>query len=137
MIDSDSDKKVHQGSGGDEGNTDLKVEEEGAQDAVAEAPPAADWGIDANANDDAWAAPAAPAEGDGETKDAAPPAEARVEEEDKTMTLDEYLAQQKKSLAVPQLEVRQINDDDTFGKGTVKLDQKEEEDYFVGKVTRT
>lgn len=135
MIISDSEKKIHQGWGGDEGSTELKVEEEGAQDASAEAP-AADWD-GAAANDDAWgSAPAADAGGEETKESAAPAAEARVEEEDNTMTLDEYLAQRKENAlaSVPQLEARKANDgDDTF-EGATLITKEEEEDYFAGRV---
>lgn len=131
---SDSDKKIHQGWGGDEGSAELKVEEQGAQDAVFEAP-AADWGTDANANEDAWGVPAAPAES-GEAKENTAPAENRVEEEDKTLTYDEYLAQQKEkaSVGVPQLETRRANDGDDAFKDAVQITKDEEEEYFSGKV---
>jgi len=147
---SDSDKKIHQGWGGDDGNAEFKAEEAATVDAVAEGAVAtewggdasgglADWGAPAESSADAWAAPAegAPA-GDGEAKTERPGRREREpEEEDNTLTLDQYLAQQKeKDSVIPKLEsTRKANDGDDSWEGVVPLAKNEEEDaYFVGKV---
>ncbi|KAH9946656.1 hypothetical protein B0H21DRAFT_742532 [Amylocystis lapponica] len=143
----DSDKKLHQGWGGDEGGTELKAEDAAANDAAAEsfstpAVDAGDWGISADVTDN-WGTPAPP------TGDVAPPEgektgerEARrgrdrePEEEDNTLTFDEYLKQQKELEIVPKLEVRKANEgDDSIWKDAVPVTKKEEEEaaYFVGK----
>lgn len=138
---SDSDKKVHQGWGGDEPSSELKAEAAGENDAQAEASTPAEnaWGPDPAAVADAWGAPegetAAPAE--GEKADSRPRRE--VEEEDNTLTLEEYLKQQaeKQLEIVPKLEARQANEgDDSIWKGAVAVTKKTDEDdaYFVGKV---
>lgn len=60
------------------------------------------------------------------------------EEEEKQLTLDEYLAQRaKEALEIPKLEnVRSANDglSDIF-KDAQKLSKEEEENYFSGKVS--
>jgi len=141
--DSDSDKKVHQGWGGDEGNTELKAEQAATTDAknewTTDTAAAGEWGA-APAGDaaaaDAWgAAPAQGAEGEK--------AEGRgrkfvEEEEDHTLTLDQYLAQKKeKDAAIPKIEaVRVANDgaEDAFKGATLIAKSEEEETYFAGKV---
>jgi len=90
---------------------------------------------------DAWATPAPDATADGEAKpERRPRRDAEPEEEDNTLTLDQYLAQQKeKDTVVPKLETRKANDgaDDIF-KDAVALSKNEEEDaYFVGKSKST
>ncbi|PPQ88610.1 hypothetical protein CVT25_010186 [Psilocybe cyanescens] len=142
----DSDKKVHQSWGGDDGNAELKTEEAATVDAIAESA-SNDWAAGgAPADVDAWAAPAtdawaAPAgdaaPADGEAKpEGRPRREREPEEEDNTLTFDQYLAQQKdKESVIPKLEnTRQANDgaDDIF-KGAVVLAKEEEDAYFVGK----
>ena len=149
---SDSEKKIHQSWGGDDGNSELKTEQAAAIDATAEATTndwsgeaaaaAADWGAAPAASADAWgAAPedaaAAPA-AEGEAKEGRPRREREPEEDDNTLTLDQYLAQQKeKEAAVPKIEgTRAANDgaDDVF-KDAVPLSKNADEDaYFVGKV---
>jgi len=120
----DSQKKVHQGWGGDEGKTELKTEEQGAADAAAE--PAVD----------APEGETAAAEGDAKPE-GRPRREREVEEEDNTLTLEQYLAQQKeKDTVIPKLEgVRQANDGagEDLWKDAVALTKPEEESYFVGK----
>lgn len=147
----DSDKKIHQSWGGDDGNTELKTEEAATFDASAEATTGAnewgadagglaDWGAPADTSNDAWAAPVpeggAPA-ADGEVKgEGRPRREREPEEEDNTLTFDQYLAQQKdKETAIPKLEsTRKANDGDDSWKDVVPLSKNEEEDaYFVGK----
>ncbi|KAF9481389.1 hypothetical protein BDN70DRAFT_876355 [Pholiota conissans] len=141
----DSDKKIHQSWGGDDGNTELKVEEAAVVDATTEAT-GAEWGAEASAADwsgatgeasaDAWAAPATES-ADAEAKpERRSRRDAEPEEEDNTLTLDQYLAQQKeKDAIVPKLETRKANDgaNDVF-KDAIALTKNEEEDaYFVGK----
>lgn len=140
---------MHQGWGGDEGNSELKAEDAGATDAAVEAggapPDESGWGAPAP---DAWgtaeipagdAAPAAPAEGDK-------PAEGRrgrdrePEEEDNTLTLDQYIKQQKEKELdiIPKLETRKANEgDDSIWKGATVVTKKDEDEdaYFVGKVS--
>ncbi|KAI5124669.1 hypothetical protein M0805_004277 [Coniferiporia weirii] len=132
----DTEKKVNQGWGSDEGKTELKAEEDGSKDAAAEAP-TNDWGNDgAAAADAAWAAPD-PAEPSGEAAQGATPAEARRDrdEEDNTLTLEQYLAQKKAIASVPQLEGRKANDgDDELFKDAVQvLKGSDDEAYFSGK----
>ena len=154
---SDSDKKVHQSWGGDDGKTELKFEEAATNDAAAET--ASDWNIPAVSNDwgagdtaaadDAWAvpvpssevAPASPTAPDadklGRDREGRRGREREPEEEDKTLTLDQYLAQKKESEVVPKLEgTRKANEgaEDTW-KDIVPLKKDDVEDaYFVGKV---
>ncbi|KIP11998.1 hypothetical protein PHLGIDRAFT_27613 [Phlebiopsis gigantea 11061_1 CR5-6] len=136
----DSDKKVHQGWGGDEGAAELKVETAAETDAQAEASaPAADgWGEPAAT--DVWSAPAEGAEGaapaEGEKAESRP---RREEEEDNTLTLEEYQKKQTEEKAldiVPKLEARKANEgDDSIWKDAVVVTKKtqEEDAYFVGK----
>jgi hypothetical protein len=147
---SDSEKKVHQSWGGDDGNAELRTEEAAQKDAGADlntavvedntwggtAPADDAWGAPAPAADDAWGAPApaaeAPAEAEGRRgRDREP------EEPDNTLTLDQYLAQQKdKTLAaVPKLEARKIESDELW-KDAIALQKRDEDEdaYFVGKV---
>ncbi|KAH7931016.1 hypothetical protein BV22DRAFT_1027780 [Leucogyrophana mollusca] len=140
----DSEKKVHQSWGGDDGNTELKVEEAATVDAAAETTGMNDWagGEAVAAADDAWGAPAAtdgapatPA-GEGERPEGRR-REREPEEEDNTLTLEQYLAQQKEkeSSVVPKLEVRKANEgaDDKIWEGAAPLKKDEEEAYFAGK----
>ncbi|KAJ7070988.1 hypothetical protein C8F01DRAFT_1244659 [Mycena amicta] len=135
----DSDKKINQGWGAQEGNAELKAEEAAISDANAEAAPAAaDWGSPAGATD--WASPAADAGDKPVDRDARPPRREREpEEEDNTLTLDQYLAQQKdkESLVVPKLDgLRKANDGNTW-KDVVALEKTESDAYFVGKTKAT
>jgi len=131
----DSDKKVQQSWGGADGDTELKAEQQANVDAAVEGKNdwddtgAADWGT---APADA-PADAAPAEGD--KPEGRPRREREPEEEDNTLTLDQYLAQQKeKDSAVPKLEgVRQVNDNADTWKDAVALSKDNEDSYFVGK----
>ncbi|CAA7266477.1 unnamed protein product [Cyclocybe aegerita] len=145
----DSDKKIHQSWGGDDGNTEFKAEQAATVDAAAEVTgnewgadtsAAADWGAPAaDASADAWGAPpaadAAPAEAD--KPESRPRREREPEEEDNTLTFDQYLAQQKeKESVIPKLEgPRKANDGaEEIWKDAVPLTKNEEEDaYFVGK----
>lgn len=150
----DSDKKVHNSWGGDDGETERKVEEAATNDAFAENAnaasglndwaggaaadaPADDWAPSTDAPKDDWAAPPA-AEGaekpqSGEKRERRGD---REEEEDNTLTLDQYLAQQreKENALVPKLDVRKPNDgaDDDVFKGAAPL-QKDESEYFAPK----
>lgn len=149
----DSDKKVHNSWGGDDGETERKVEEAATNDAFAENANAAsglnDWAApaaDAPAND--WAAPTDAPPADDWAPPAAEGAEKpqpgekrerrgdREEEEDNTLTLDQYLAQQreKENALVPKLDVRKPNDgaDDDVFKGAAPL-QKDDLEYFAPK----
>lgn len=135
---SDSDKKVHQGWGGDEGTSELKAEAGAAIDAAQEN---GEWGATTNNDADAWGAPSgeapaaeAPA-ADGEKaaeREGRKPRE--PEEEDNTLTLDEYRKKQGGLDIVPKLEVRKV--DDAAFKDAVVVTKKDEEEsaYFVGKV---
>ncbi|KAI0348006.1 hypothetical protein BDW22DRAFT_1350134 [Trametopsis cervina] len=142
----DTEKKVNQGWGAEEGNAELKAETAGETDAQVEAGATATaeeagWGAPA-ATDDAWAAPvettaAADAAAD-EKPEGRPRREREPEEEDNTLTLEEYQKQQKeKELElVPKLEARKANEgDDSIWKDAVVVSKKDEEDtaYFVGK----
>ncbi|KAH0590680.1 hypothetical protein J132_09850 [Termitomyces sp. J132] len=135
----DSDKKIQQSWGGADGNTELKVEEAAVVDATAEAN---EWTVDAGNNaewdtpaQDGAADPAPAAEGD--KADGRPRREKEPEEEDNTLTLDQYLAQQKeKESIVPKLETtRQANEgaDSNIWKDAVPLSKADEDSYFVGK----
>jgi plasminogen activator inhibitor 1 RNA-binding protein len=160
---SDSDKKVHQGWGGDDGTTEFKTEEAATVDAAAEsgandwnaAPASAadDWaGTGANTSTDAWGPatpavdastvpsdPAAATPADNDKPEGRSRRDREPEEEDNTLTLSQYLAQQKeKDSAIPKLEnTRKANEgaSDDLWKDAVPLSKNEEEDaYFVGKV---
>lgn len=153
---SDSDKKIHNGWGGDDANAELKVEEAATFDAAAEsgalndwaAPadaPAGDWGAPADTSAGDWGAPPEePAPAPGQSLDADKPDGVRrknrdqEEEEDNTLTFDQYLAQQKEKEIglVPKLETRRANDglqDDIWGSAT-RLEKGQDEPYFSGKV---
>lgn len=163
----DSEKKIHQSWGGDEGQKELAAETAAADDAAVEqAAPAGEWG--ATGGDDNWGAGGDTntewgagggnnewgAEGGGGDSWAAPaptstnadesaqpeqsdrrPRDRQEEEPDNTLTLDQYLAQQKeKSALIPQLETRKIEKDDSTWKGAKELVKPVDEDvYFVGK----
>ena len=150
---SDSEKKVTQGWGGDDGNAELKAEEGAAVDAIAEGDAwggevaAADdaWGNAATpADDDPWAAPNAsdePVAGTDDSKaETRRTKEREQDEEDNTLTLDQYLAQkaEQETSLVPKLEgVRRANEggDDSLWKDVVPLQRSDEDTYFVGKVS--
>ncbi|KAG6813257.1 hypothetical protein H0H92_012671 [Tricholoma furcatifolium] len=130
----DSDKKIQQSWGGADGNTELKNEQDATVDATAEAN---EWTADtANAAD--WGS-SAPAEGapaaEGEKAEGRPRREKEPEEEDNTLTLDQYLAQQKdKESIIPKLEgPRQANDGADTWKDVVPMSKDEDNAYFVGK----
>lgn len=104
---------------------------------------AGDWGAAPASTADAWAVPtdaAAPApDADATKPEGRPRREREPEEDDNTLTLDQYIAQQKeKDSLIPKLEnTRKANEgaDDNIWKDAVPLAKNEEEDaYFVGKV---
>lgn len=142
---SDSEKKVSQGWGADEGDAELKAEDGGAIDAAAEAlsPTANDgWGAEGGAtSQDAAAAEAtSPEEEKTGDREGRRGRDREPEEEDNTLTLDEYLKQQreKELELVPKLETRKANEgDDSIWKDAVVVNKKDEEEpaYFVGKVS--
>jgi len=140
----DSDKKIHQSWGGDDGNTELKAEQAATTDANndwagGDSTPAADWaGADSGADWGATPPVDAAAADAGDKPEGRPRREREPEEDDNTLTLDQYLAQQKeKDSIVPKLEAtRQANDgagDDIWKGATVLSKAEEEEAYFVGK----
>lgn len=137
-MNSDSEKKVGQGWGHEEGNAELKDETAGETDAKAEvgAPAEGAWGADTTAD---WGAPnpdAAAADAPADDKAEGRP-HREVEEEDNTLTLEEYLKQKKDLELVPKLETRKANEgDESIWKDAVPVTKKDEEEdaYFVGKV---
>jgi len=150
----DSDKKIHQGWGGDEGTTELKAEEAGTTDAHAEGVSTANdgWGsvpIDpwsAPPEADPWGAP--PAEGDSapavEEKgdDDRKPRDREPEEDDNTISYEQYLAQKKDTTesSIPKLEgVREANEgaEEAWGDIVEHKKNEDEEAYYVGKTKTT
>lgn len=122
---SDSDKKSHQGWGGDQGNAELKAQQAAANDAA----------IDAVQDP----SPDAPNSAPHPPPDPPLPKERDAEEDDNTLTLDQYLAQQKdKDIALPKLQPsRPANEgaDQSIWKDAVPLSKDEDAlSYFVGKV---
>ncbi|KIM66156.1 hypothetical protein SCLCIDRAFT_14528 [Scleroderma citrinum Foug A] len=142
----DSDKKVHQSWGGDDGDTELKVEEAAGDDAAKESN-ANDWGGfgQADTAGDGWGAPPAeeapPAQVNGEGEQPDSRRRNKEEEEDNTLTLEQYLAQQKEkeSAVVPKLETRKANEgaDDAIWAGATLHQKGEGESYFTGKTKNT
>lgn len=148
---SDSDKKIHQTWGGDEGTSELKAEEGAVKDATAET--ADEWGSSAPA--DAWgdSAPADGAAAEGADKGSRPRRERgergdrgdrerepkEPEEEDNTLTLEQYLAEKKvkDDALVPKLDgFRAANDGaDDLWKDAVALEKGDDEAYFAAKVS--
>jgi len=164
----DSDKKVHQGWGGDDGNAEFNTEQAATVDAavesnandwnagptVAAADPALDWagtgatdtsadpwGPTASTTADDWAVTSDPVPAptaDNGKPEGRPRRDREPEEEDNTLTLSQYLAQQKeKESAIPKLEnTRKANEgaSDDLWKDAVPLSKNEEDGaYFVGK----
>jgi len=150
----DSDKKVHQSWGGDDGNTELKVEVAATVDAATEGATGNEWGAEASAADDAWGAPVAAADdawavpatsadepaipADGEKNEGRRAKEREQEEEDNTLTLDQYLAQkaEKEASLLPKLETRKANEgvDDNLWKDAIQVQKGEDEEaYFATK----
>ena len=124
----------------------MKTEQDATVDAAVDAAVEVnnEWGADTAAAD--WgAAPTTevaaentspPA--DDKAEGGRPRREREPEEEDNTLTLDQYLAQQKeKESVIPKLEsTRQANEgsDATIWKDVVPLSKEGEDAYFVGKV---
>jgi len=150
----DSDKKIHQGWGGDEGDTELRAEEAGTTDAQAEGVAAADaWDpvpIDpwtAPPPADPWGAPpaevdAAPVAEDEKGDDDRKFRDRDPEEEDNTISYDQYLAQMKDGTtsSVPKLEgIREANEgaDDAWGDVVEHKKNEDDEAYYVGKTKAT
>jgi len=145
---------MHQGWGGDEGGDELKAEEAGTTDAQAEGaatatdswdpvpidswsqpPPADPWGVPPAEDDTTPVAEGEKGADDRKPRDRDP------EEEDNTISYDQYLAQLKDNTtpAIPKLEgVREANEGDEEAWGDVVEHKKNEGDeaYFVGKVCR-
>jgi len=155
----DSEKRVHQGWGGDDGDRELQNEQAAVADATGEvsgavtgdwagegAAAGADWADTGKADQtDDWSAQpatteAAPA---GENKESGNENRRRRqqedEEDDNTVTFDQYLAQKKQTpTELPKLEgIRKANEgsDEALWKNAVHNNGKEneEENYFVGK----
>lgn len=151
---SDSDKKIHQGWGGDEGGTELKAEEAGKTDAQAEGDATATDGWDAvPIADDPWGAPppsadpwgappgtdGTPAVEDMKAENDRKPGERELEDEESTISYDQYLAQLKETTTstIPKLEgIREANEGADGDWDDVVKHKKNEDDqaYFVGKV---
>jgi plasminogen activator inhibitor 1 RNA-binding protein len=141
----------------------LKAEEAATNDAAAEgaattdwapdATPAGEWGAPDSTATDAWGTPDAAASADswnvpvadttaplpeGDKPEGRPRRERELEEEDNTLTLEQYLAQQKdKESIVPKLEgTRKANEgaDANIWKDVVPLQKEDDDAYFVGKV---
>jgi len=141
----DSEKKMHQSWGGDDGDAELKAETAATNDAAAEAT----WGSGGD-NADAWGAPPPSGEDTGATNAGAGAGDAEKgtgegrrrerepEEDENTLTLEQYLAQRKESDVIPKLSgTRKPNDgaDDSAWKDAVPLKKgdEDEEAYFAGK----
>lgn len=164
LLFSDTEKKIHNGWGGDDANAELKAEQAATIDAAAESGGLTDWATPADTSANDWAAPAdtsandwgAPADASAngwdapsqepapeQSPEAAKPEGARrrdrePEEEDNTLTLDQYIAQQKDkdSVLIPKLETRKANEgaDDALWDGATRLEKGQGESYFSGKV---
>lgn len=161
---SDTQKKVHQGWGGDRGDTEYKDETQGAADASKETKESGDaWGAgggttggwDSGApaapegETDPWAAPASAEnaevgwgdsdikEGDAKSPDGEDKPKKRYDEEedDNKMTLDEYLKKKASVDAAPKLELRKV-DGDAFKDAVALKKDADASNYFVGKVSR-
>lgn len=105
-------------------------------------------------NDDPWAAPpptddpwgAPPPEGDSapapegdKADDDRKPRERDFEEEDNTISYEQYVAQLKETSSIPKLEgIRGANegDEEVWGNVVEHKRNEDEEAYFVGKVRR-
>lgn len=121
----------------------MKTDQAARNDAAAEgAAVAGEWGAPSGDSGD-WGAPsaavdAAPAaENEKPERDGRHRREREPEEDDGTLTFDQYLAQQKgkDSSAVPKLEIRKANSGvDEWKDVRVLARDEEEETYFVGKV---
>ncbi|PFH54516.1 hypothetical protein AMATHDRAFT_44375 [Amanita thiersii Skay4041] len=134
----DSDKKIHQAWGGDDGKQELKAEEAANVDAAAEG---ANWGTE-GAQADWGAGDTAPTDIAGATaeddKTENKPRREKEEEEDNTLTLEQYLAKQRgMEPIVPKLDnTRKANEgaDANIWKDVVQITKNDTTDnYFVGK----
>lgn len=140
----DSSKQTNQGWGANEGNAELAAESAAEKDVQAETKEdaGATWGEETPGA--SWGATdgAAPADGDaaaataGEGEKTAPPAP----EEDKTMTLDEYLAKRTDGALtglIGSIQPRKANEgagEDLFaGAQQVLREQNEEAEFYSGK----
>jgi len=160
---SDTQKKVHQGWGGDRGDTEYSAETQGAADASKESKESGDaWGTGGGTTGgwdsgapattegeaDPWGAPA-PAEtaevgwGDDGAKEGdakLPDGEGRPkrryddEEDDNKMTLGEYIKKKAPIETVPKLELRKV-DHDAFKDAVALKKDVDTANYFVGKVS--
>ncbi len=150
---SDSDKKFHQGWGGDEAGTELKAEEAGKTDAQTEGNAVATDGWDAPSSDpwstapapDPWGAPPEgdniPAAEDDKAEDDRKPREREFEDEESTISYDQYVAQLRETTtsSVPKLEgIREANEGAADAWDNITEHKKNEDDqaYYVGKVCR-
>ncbi|EJU01878.1 hypothetical protein DACRYDRAFT_22320 [Dacryopinax primogenitus] len=134
----DSHKQVHQGWGGDTGAAEHAAETEGAADAIKEeaAPEAAVNGQEAPVTPAGEAKPTEEAEGKPRVE----------EEEDNTVSYDEYLKKQKGTPGVldnliPKLEVRQVGEgegyeDGVLSRGGAEVLKKEDQAFFAGKTKK-
>lgn len=127
----DSEKKIHQGWGGDEPGTELNAEVGGAADAAKES--GDDWGVSPDSVPPPVEGAAPTAEGAEGADGGAPDRRREEEEEDNTLTLEQYRQQQVKSDIVPsKLEGRKVEDTEIKG-DVLKKGTEEEESYFAGK----
>ena len=159
---SDTQKKVHQGWGGDRGDTEYKDETQGAADASKESKDSGDaWGTGGGATGgwdsgapattegeaDPWGAPATAdnaevgwgddgaKEGDAKSPDGEGKPKKRYDEEedDNKMTFDEYVKKKAPIETVPKLELRKV-DHDAFKDAVALKKDADTNNYFVGKV---
>lgn len=112
----------------------MKNETAGTVDAAAEGN---EWTADSGPAAD-WGTPAADAPADappeGEKVESRPPRkEKEPEEEDNTLTLEQYHAQQKdKGSNIPKTQIRKAIEDNGEWKDAVPLTKEEEDAFFVG-----
>jgi len=157
----DTEKKIEQGWGADKGDAEFAAETQGEADAQGEwnetpneATTGGEWDAPPSTDATAWGNPTATADGAGwsdvpvttdagawgeasavNTEDKSERKPRREEEEDNTLTLDQYLAKKKveESSILPKAERRQIADNGEW-KGAVQLLRDDEEEvYFMGK----
>lgn len=118
-----------------EGNNEWAVDTSANNEWGADTPAAADWGAPPTTE---VVAEDTSIPSDNKAEGGRPRREREPEEEDNTLTLDQYLAQQKeKESAIPKLEgTRQANEgsDAAIWKDAVPLSKEGEDAYFVGKV---
>lgn len=129
----DSSKKLHQGWGGDEGVSELNAETAGVTDANHEAGTTAGDGWGAAATED-WGpneVPAADSTPTAGPEEPSPNNQQAKEEEDNTLTYDQYLQQQQGLEVGGKLEGRKASDD--HARDDAVALEKGEEHYFAGK----